>query len=48
MALALTSSFGGSHIVFNANAAASIEALTAHKVMPHGADPLLTAAADIA
>jgi hypothetical protein len=48
MTLALTSSFGVSHIVLNANAAASIEALTAHKVMPHGAAPLLTAAENTA
>ncbi len=46
--MALTSSFGDSHIVLNANAAASIEALTAHKVMPNEAAPLLTAAVDTA
>ena len=48
MALALSSSFGVSHIVLNANAAASIEALIAHKVIPHGAAPLLTAAGNTA
>lgn len=34
--------------MLNADAAASTEALTAHKVMPHGAAPLLTAAANTA
>ncbi len=48
MAFALMSSMGVSHIMFNANAAASIEALTAHKVMPNEATPLLTAAVDTA